>query len=226
MITVIVPTRGRPHSIGPLVEAWLDTRTLKSTHLHVVVDGEEGETLEAYAEARDAMWEPWWSIDYAPRRRLAGTLNAVAPRISGHVGFMGDDHRPRTKGWDERIAETLAETPLGVVYGDDRIQGQRLPTAVVLHADIVPTLGFMVPPGMVHLYVDDYWKLLGERLGTLRYLPDVVIEHLHPTAGTAPSDAGYAEVNHWERYAADHARFREFVDGGEMDAAIAALEAL
>ena len=81
----------------------------------------------------------------------------------------------------------------------------------------------MVPRGLVHLYVDDYWRTLGERLGTLRYLDDVNIQHLHPTAGTAPEDDGYASVNSSERYAADHARYAEFCEQGGLDRALARL---
>ena len=94
-------------------------------------------------------------------------------------------------------------TPLAVVYGNDLVRGADLPTAVSISADIITELGYFVPPGAVHLYLDDYWKALGSDLGTLRYCPELVIEHLHPTAGTAPSDAGYLEVNRPELYRQD-----------------------
>lgn len=204
---VIVPSRGRPHNIAELVECWRTTRACAS--LWVCVDDDDPE-LEAY-RALDLDW--FGSLIVGPRQRLGGWLN-LAGQIAAAtgadvVGFMGDDHRPRTFNWDSEIV--LATKPGdGVAYGNDMIQGERLPTAVFLAAEIVGTLGYMVPPGMVHLYLDDFWKLLGERLGTLRYLPEVVIEHCHPTAGTAPDDEHYARVNAPEIYAGDRARFDEY----------------
>lgn len=213
MFTVIVPTRGRPWNLADLLVAWELTTGLGSTRLHVVVDGEEGETLAGYQEVAANHAADWWTIEYAERRRLGGVLNAVAPRFAelGDVGFMGDDHRPRTKGWDRRVQEVLDGTPLSVVYGNDLHQGETLPTAVFMDGRIVTTLGYMVPPGLVHLYVDNFWKDLGERLGTLCYLPDVIIQHQHPHAGSSADDDGYREVNSRQRYREDGRRYRLYM---------------
>lgn len=219
MLTVIAPSRGRPHNVAALLEAWHATTT-GFADLVVAVDDDD----PTLADYHDLTLGRGVTMTTGPRLRLGGTLNALAPRYAAqdHVGFLGDDHRPRTVGWDRLVVEALDATPGAVVYGDDLVQRERLPTAVFLDRRIVATLGYMVPPGMVHLYLDDFWRALGERLGTLRYLPNVVIEHLHPTAGTAESDAGYAEVNSSEMYAADRARFEAY-RSGSFDADIAHL---
>jgi hypothetical protein len=220
-LIVVVPSRGRPHNIADLVAAWDKTRTSDS-HLWVIVDDDDAE-LDGYHRVAAESARPWWSLTVGPRRRLGPTLNDEALIASqfGHVGFMGDDHRPRTIGWDAKIIATIEALPLAVVYGDDLVQRQNLATAVFMHADVVARLGWMVPPGQIHLYLDDFWMLLGNRLSTLTYLSDVVIEHCHPVAGTAPSDAGYVEVNAPEMYSHDQARFREFSTNGEFDKALA-----
>jgi hypothetical protein len=220
---VIVPSRGRPHNIAELVECWRTTRATAS--LWVCVDDDDPE-LEAY-RALDLDW--FGTLIVGPRQRLGGWLNLAGQFAAGAplttvVGFMGDDHRPRTFLWDREIMNATRAGD-GVAYGNDMIQGERLPTAVFLAAEIVGMLGYFVPPGMVHLYLDDFWKLLGERLGTLTYLPDVVIEHRHPTAGTAPDDEHYARVNAPEVYAGDRARFDEYV-ATQLDADIAKLRGL
>ncbi len=81
------------------------------------------------------------------------------------------------------------------------------PTAVAISSDILRTLGYYVPPGMVHLYLDDYWKYLGQQLDRLCYLPDVIIEHLHPVARKAEWDDRYREVNAEEVYKEDFKTF-------------------
>lgn len=221
---VIVPSRGRPHNIAELIEAWMETDA--TAHLWVWVD-EDDPVVDEY---RAIELPNWASLTVGPRLRLGPTLNLVAQFAiiyTDVVGFMGDDHRPRTVGWDQRLFDAaLASAPTpGIAYGNDLVQGENLPTAVFMDAWVVGALGYMVPPGMTHLYLDDFWKLLGQRLGTLTYLPDVVIEHCHPTAGTAPNDQGYAEVNHPSMYAHDKAIFDEYV-ATRLDADVAKLQAL
>lgn len=219
-LAVIVPTRGRPQNVAELLEAWVETTTVAELHLMVDDDDPTAAATQAMTfPARVTLW-------LEARRRLGGSLNWLAPTLAQRfdaVGFMGDDHRPRTLGWDSRIGDE-ATRPGAVVYGNDLNQQHRLPTAVFLDARIVRAQGFMVPVGMVHLYLDDYWKLLGERLGTLRYLPDVVIEHMHPTVGKAQWDGLYAEVNAAELYEADRALLDRYVTD-RMDADLALIRA-
>lgn len=199
MIACIVPSRGRPGNIDELIEAWQSTITIDAfgdafMQLYVYVDDDDP-AIEGY---KMIPMPRWAVLRIGPRLRLGGTLNEavkILGDITASVGFMGDDHRPRTVGWDRRIAEALDARPLGVAYGNDLIQGKMLPTAVFMDSRIVRTLGWMVYPGMTHLFFDNLWKRLGEELGTLTYLDDVVIEHCHPLAGKAEWDDGYAEVN-------------------------------
>jgi hypothetical protein len=195
-LLVIVPSRGRPDNIRALVEAWEQTDT--EATLMVAVDDDDP-CLDEYGRLN--LWETPgrdWYVMVGPRLRLGPTLNYYAHLYAPdyrHIGFMGDDHRPRTAGWDKTIVAALDELGTGVVYGNDLLQEANLPTAAFLTADIVRTLGYMVPPGLTHLFLDDFWKLFGERIGALRYLKDVVIEHLHPSAGKAEWDPGYQEAN-------------------------------
>lgn len=229
-LVVIVPSRGRPENIARLAEAWRKT-SLAGTELVVAVD-EDDPRLEDYR----AVELPFLgSLQVGRRLRLGGTLNAVAMEvierhggITGRrpvgVGFMGDDHLPRTGGWDGMVIDALEDLGSGIVYGNDLFQGENLPTAVFMTADIVRTLGWMVPPGLVHLYADNAWLELGRGMGQLRYLPDVVIEHLHPAAWKAPMDERYAEVNAPELDAADKATFEAWT-ANELPGNLEALRA-
>jgi hypothetical protein len=154
---------------------------------------------------------------------------AWAPAASGHVGAINygadraledfqpfavakldDDHRPRTLGWDRQYLDALHDLGTGIVYGNDLYQGRNLPTAPALTADIIQTLGYMGPPALGHLYVDNFWKDLGERADCLRYLPLAVVEHMHPLAGKATVDAGYERVNDPEQYRRDSAAYEAY----------------
>lgn len=220
-MAVIVPSRGRPGNIVRLMEQWQLTGA--EARLHVMIDEDDPE-VGNYLEALqpNVNWMDTW---IGPRRRLGGSLNHVAPILVNDydvVGFMGDDHRPRSVDWDVAIGRAMV--PGGVVYGNDLIQGAVLPTAVFMDSRIVRTLGYFVPPGAVHLFLDNYWKLIGEQLGTLRYLSDVVIEHVHPIAGKAEWDDGYREVNAGDVWEHDEQVFKEWV-AFQMPDAIAAIRA-
>lgn len=217
-LVVIVPTRRRPHNIPPLIDAFAQA-SHPETCLVVAIDGDLDHQQE-YADLwdehnsvdRDLLWIGSERLGMCPRlneqalRLLEDQCDPTDPLI---VGFMGDDHRPRTVGWDQAVIDAMP--PLGVVYCDDGFQGPNLPTSVFMDAELVRRLGWMVPPGIGHLFCDNAWKALGEALGTLVYLPDVLIEHMHPHADKAPMDAGYAEVNSARQWEADEAAFRKWL---------------
>lgn len=229
-LVVIVPSRGRPEAARELAAAFEETCTA-NTELVFAVD-EDDPTLQEYA-ALAALPQgvgDGLTVRSYPRLvvgvvrdpcNMVHALNQVAvyltiPPDGGPfaVGFMGDDHRPRSKGWDEDYLEALRTLGTGIVYGDDMLQHRNLPTQCAMTADIVRALGFMAPPTLTHLYVDNFWLELGRRAECIRYLPDVVVEHRHPVAGKAQWDEGYMRVNDPGMFAKDEAAFREYYADG------------
>lgn len=217
---MLCPSRGRPQNVRALLEAWGETTG--TAELLIAVDDDDP-CLKEYLAL-----EPLEASDLVvgPRHWLGGTLNELAPQLAERhyaIGFLGDDHRPRTRGWDHRFVEALRELGSGLVYGNDLFQGERLPTAVAMTSDIVMTLGYFVPPGMTHMYFDNFWLGLGRALNRITYLPEVVIEHSHPLAHKAEWDERYAEVNAPEMYERDRKRFAQWIQA-ESPEAIARLQ--
>jgi hypothetical protein len=231
-LLVICVTRGRPHSVPDLWDAWTATSDGRADLLFAVDDDDpalgEYQALSGYLARHSGPRGPLWGA--RPRLRLAGTLNAVALKYAGTyrmLGSWGDDHRPRTPHWDTRMVEAIdGMGGTGVAYGDDLLQGERIPTAVAMSSDIVTALGYMAIPGPAHLCIDMAWLDWGKAIGKVAYLPDVVIEHCHPAAGTAPMDAGYEDVNSPERTAADQAAYLAYRDEGGLARDAAKLRAL
>lgn len=213
-LAIIVPSRGRPKNIAELLEAFHNTQT-KAT-LVVVCDHDDPRLAEYNELLRHPLWLPGYQLKVYERitKGMARPLNTAAAFLKSefdHFGFLGDDHRPRTTGWDTAITDLIDNVGTAVVYGNDLIQGEKLPTAVVMSGDIVRALDGMVPPNMIHLYLDDFWKRLGADLKSLHYLPDIVIEHLHPIAGKADWDDLYREVNDQTVYSADAEALNTFI---------------
>lgn len=207
---VIVPSRGRPENIVRLMDAWVATKA--DATLMVCVDDDDPQ-LQAYQDLGPCT--------VRPRLRMAGTLNAAAVEHAPfytHLAFMGDDHLPRTEGWDRLLGNALDELGTGIAYGNDLIQGPNIPTAVFMTADIVRALGWMALPGARHLFLDNTWKTLGLKLDALCYMPDVIIEHLHPIAHQAEWDESYLLNNNHETWTHDEAVYNAWIaDGLERD---------
>jgi hypothetical protein len=136
---------------------------------------------------------------HGPRRGLAAWTNAIArlyaPELRALASF-GDDHVPRTQGWDRLLLEALDGLGCpGIVYPDDRRRAD-IPEAPVISSEIVLALGWMCEPSLRHFYVDNVWADIGRAAGCLAYVPGVIVEHLHYQArpDVAVRDATYAEA--------------------------------
>lgn len=209
-LTVLVPTRGRPQNVARLQGAFHQLNRA-DTRLVLGVDRDDPEleayqglTLHGFVEL--ALVEP-------AGPGMVGALNQLADRYGPEtvcLGFMGDDHLPRTEGWDAALCWAIKRQEGGVAYGNDLVHGQNLATACVMDARIPRELGYMAPPALKHLYVDNVWMDWGHGIGKLAYGNDVIIEHLHPLVGKAEQDERYALVNSGEVTNHDHAAYETY----------------
>jgi hypothetical protein len=226
----LVPTL-RPNNARRLIEAFANTKTLDTTELIFIIDHDDPNS-EQFMEVflnHDYDEYGWLGFNvYESHKGIRNILNgfAIAYRDTRkHIGFMGDDHLPVTPGWDARIEDVLTESPVRMVYTNDLIQGPNLPTLIMMTSNIIKTLGYMIPGAMRHLYIDNVWKSLGESTGIIRYIPDVIIQHLHPVAAKAEWDSHYVESNSGQRYQEDGAAYSAYMqtDFGDDVAKIQAL---
>lgn len=217
-LVVLVPSRNRPQNIEDLIKSFDETET--ESDLIVIVDDDEPQ-MDAYLQLGcDVL------MVEKQGKGMAKPLNFAARHYAHkyrHFAFLGDDHRPRTKNWDLHFINTLDELGTGLVYGNDLLQGENLATAVGMTGNIVNALGGMVPPDMIHLYLDNFWMTLGKDLNALRYIPEVVLEHLHPIAGKAEWDEGYKSVNAPEVYSADAEAMNTYLGSEEYQTLLASL---
>lgn len=219
-LVVLIPTRGRPDNAVALEQAFVDTNT-KAKRFYIVDFNDE--TRSQYS------WKlPVESVIMIHNETggMAYPLNYIARQFIGefdNFAFMGDDHRPRTANWDEKFVEELYSGS-DIVYGNDLFQGSALPTAVAMSGEIVKALRGMVPDSQRHLYLDNFWLKLGQDLGSIKYLPDVIIEHCHAFNGKAPMDENYARVNAPEVYSADKVAFDNFIASDQYQTLLAKLK--
>lgn len=219
-LLVIVPSRSRPAAAVELANM-VALHGTRCADVIVATDTDDP-TLPEYKaglEGHPAYGQWLFHATLPPTEaRMGGVLNRVAAVNAKpsspwrYIGFMGDDHRPRTHGWDRAAIDAMDAVGPGVVaYGDDRFQGERLPTHVFMDKRIVAGLGWMAPPQLRHLFLDDFWRMLGTALGTLTYMPQVVVEHMHPHAGKGTEDEGYRRA--WESWEGDRELFEQYMRG-------------
>lgn len=198
-LLVIVPSRGRPERLAVMLNACLSLAEA-DTAVAVAFDDDDAVPyrrlmLDRFLDDVRGVEPLEWHC--GPRKSLAAWTNELAAKhLGGYraLASLGDDHVPRTLGWDRLLLEALdAVGGQGIAYGNDLHQGEALPTAPVISAGIVKALGWMMEPALRHMHVDDVWRDLGQAAGCLAYVPGVVIEHRHPDAGKAPEDQVYAE---------------------------------
>lgn len=208
-IVTIIPTRGRPDAVRDIVEFWDVTKPKSDVFLAV---DDDDPYMNDYRNLADHLVT---GVHFGKEKRLRmnGTLNYWAKSLAhvyDVVGFMGDDHHPRGDWESKLFAAFEADDDLKVVYGNDLIWGEGLPTACWQSSKIVKILGYFSPPKQTHLYLDNYWMALGNATKRV-YIPDMIIEHMHPSAGKATWDAQYLEVNDQSMYDADKHAFDEYM---------------
>lgn len=204
-MAIIIPSRGRPEAMVEMYEAWHDTAEGYAAPFWII-DNDDPTRPEYESIARDipgigfdAMHSHGSmvnALNYGAHVATQGWLKQQHP--INFVGFMGDDHRPRTKGWDRiysaHLRKLVSQRGAGFVYGDDTIQGEALPTQIAMSANVITALGSMCPPQLVHMFVDNYWLTIGRSAGCIEYIPEVIIEHVHPIK-TGMWTPGHDRVN-------------------------------
>ena len=209
-LLVVLPTRSRPESARRFTEAFHATIASDKTSLMLVLDDDDDDSRAGLG-----------GLDVAsltiPRAPLTVKLNHAAGIYAPHYAamlFCGDDNVPRTTGWDMAMMGALAGGQ-GMVYANDLIRND-VPCSVLITSGIVEALGWFANPALNHFYIDNTWADLGAGAGCLTYLPHVIIEHLHPAGGKAPSDALYEETRArwWDADEAAYAVWR----AGQMEA--------
>jgi len=216
-LTILVPTRGRPRSVRRQYEAFRETGAFDQGCDLVYLADESDPQLPMY---KQEIGELPQSLGFQGNASVVTVLGHWKPMVAklniiaggqakisrSPLGFMGDDHLPRTENWVETILKEM-RSGVSVVSGPDGLRTDDLPTWWVMDQLIVYALGRIVPANVAHMYCDNSVRDLAKGADVYRWMPDLLVEHLHPMAGKAEMDAGYATVNAPEQYQEDAAAY-------------------
>lgn len=198
---MLIPTYGRPQNVDRMVEAMRSTIDGNTDFVFLISENDPMQFK--YMDEFDRLNVPFIMVFNCDD--LVSTLNQVSLAAvelypeDRYIGWCGDDAIPRTYGWDTlfewALDKLVRDRGAGIVYGDDSIMGQSLPTYFVMSMSIVKELGYFFPPEFHHLFTDNYIKRVGEESDIIRYLPHVVFEHMHPLVGKGDNDETYEKNN-------------------------------
>lgn len=211
-LVVVVPSRGRPESVQRMAVAFAETG---ADELAVGWAVERDDPRLAEYAAAVERWFAYGEVIPVTGGTMAAAINAASVAVTGDldpygVAVLNDDHVPRTVGWHTALLDALLRLdPIGLAYPNDGFRGEGLATVWAVHAAWVRSIGRMIPARVAHLYADDAMMDLAKLVGNrVEYLPDVLVEHMHPLAGKADTDEGYQRVNGREQLRADRAVFK------------------
>ena len=186
-ITLIVATRERSLNVVRFWQSFKNTVTTDDVDILFLIDADDVVTQQTIQ-----------GLGATEVKALVGKRENVPIRIneawssvtSDIVGLFGDDIVFQTKSWDRKVVEAFKTWPdeIGVVYGSDGFQNEKLCTHPFLSRKWIETLGYAAHDGFFHYCVDTWLHDVARRVNRLLYLPDVLFEHLHPDAHKAKPD--------------------------------------
>lgn len=187
MISILVPSRGRPENIRRLYES-LETTTEGRWELLVRRDHDDPKWGE---------YETFPHLLYVTGERLllSQLWNDLAVYALGDILMHGgDDITFATEGWDVQVREAMPDDGIAVVHGNDLSpNSHKISTHSFVSRKWVKTLGYICPPYFASDYNDLWLTEVADALHRRIYLPDVIIEHHHPAFGKGEWDQTHQE---------------------------------
>jgi hypothetical protein len=203
LISILVPTRGRPDNMVRLVRSAFDTSSSSNIEVIFYIDEDDSASVSEAASLKYKYGRVSWI--QGPRIVLSQMWNKCAWAALGDILMhCGDDIVFRSNDWNVAVRAEFDKVPdkILLVYGDDGLQGEALATHGFLHKNWVSVLGYFVPPYFSSDYNDTWNTEVAEIIERKVYLPDVITEHMHPAANKGTWDKTHQE--RLARHAADN----------------------
>jgi hypothetical protein len=193
-ISVLLPTRGRPARAERMLRSLTETAADPSA-IEIVLLADRDDSPSHAIDTRGLR-----TIRLIRRRSMMGVITDVCYRASTgrHIMLANDDIVFCTPGWDEAVLDAMAfhEDGIALVWGNDDHTGG--PTHPFLPRALCELMGGVCPTAYDRLFIDVHLYSIFRKLKSLghdrmRFLSDVMIEHVQAAAGKESSDATYVK---------------------------------
>lgn len=193
MISLICPTRYRPDGFSAMVEsAYLSADDPSQVQVVAYIDDDD----PRLGDYRNTDHQLVVALIVGQRCTLSDAWNRAAAVADGDVVMLAaDDLRFRSWGWDRMVADAAAGFPdgIGLMYGRDGHADERMATHPFVTRRWVETVGRFTAPYFAADYVDLWLHDVAKRIGRAVYLPQLLVEHMHPSFGKGEWDENHRE---------------------------------
>lgn len=126
------------------------------------------------------------------------TNRAALASTAEIVGYIGDDSRFETDGWDAKVIKALDDAGGGFCWTSEG-HDKPWPSTVFVTSKIVQALGWLIYPKTKRGFFDVVWVVLANATGRAVVLPEVMIRHDNGTQGVSPELISQDEraYKHW-----------------------------
>ncbi len=197
MISLLVPTRGRPANVARFLgSAAATARTPRDVEVVFYVDDDDPARDQIADAVLKSGGEIHTTLLVGPRIVLSECWNHCWKACSGEIlGLFGDDIVFRTADWDSEVDKAFREVndKILFVHGRDGIAEAVFGTHGFIHQRWANTVGYFVPPYFSSDFSDTWLNDIANAIGRRRYLGSVYTEHMHPCAGKAETDRTHLE---------------------------------
>jgi hypothetical protein len=184
-LVVLCPTRGRPRALAPLAQAFAAVTT--GYRMLFIVDDDDRES-QAAADLTGEDWIVSTKTGFPAKVNL-GIRHSTEPLI-----FLGSDDVKPHPHWRER-AEAAMTDELAYVscndLGNKEVMRGDYATMVLVARWYAELDEEFYPECYLHNAVDLEASALAKKRGAFVYVPDAIVEHLHPNYGKAEMDETY-----------------------------------
>ncbi len=195
MISLLLPTRGRPELVNRFFRSVLATTALLD-RVEVVLYVDDDDTGSHSLDCSD------FSVTriIGPKLSMGGYNSACLAKAQGEIiVLVNDDIVIRSKGWDERVRLLHGEFEdrIYLGYANDLFKKSKFCTFPILSKKTCALLEEPYPElyrrGFIDVHIFDIFKRLQYAgFDRIRYYNDLVFEHLHYRTGKATFDEVYA----------------------------------
>jgi hypothetical protein len=194
VISLLLPTRGRPALAERLIRS-VATHASRVDRVEIILYVDEDDT----GSHRLTSGEISVTRIIGPRTTMGGYNTACFALARGDIiALVNDDMVIGTPGWDDKLIELDAGFPdkVYLAYANDLFKKRNVCTFPILSRRTCELLVEPYPLAYRGAFIDyhlfDIFKRL-QRAGfdRIRYLNDVIFEHLHYRTGKAPFDETY-----------------------------------
>lgn len=188
---ILVPVLNRPARVAPLIES-IRQATPEAHRILFICDPDDAPEIEAVIAAG--------AERLMVAAGYAGKINAGVRATTEPLLFLAADDLVFHPGWLEKATARLVRR-IGVVGTNDlanpRVIAGTHATHSLVTRDYVERFGTIEQRGIAlhegygHNWVDDEFVGTARHRNAFAFAADSIVEHRHPTWGTAPIDATY-----------------------------------